>query len=460
MSALPLGGGGDLFHRGGSAIGDFQYLQKESRSSYNMEAKKKRRAPQPPHAGLQRYKPKILNYVGDANVPVARSQRSPVPPPRPSKARGLSSASGNGDVSVSKPIVMGDKDVPVALLDTQDDPEGVDLNVSSLNLTSHDLLCQGQDGGTDNPLFDMHDESVTVPHSTVNPLFHMQEESSPVPHSTDNLLFNMPDSNTSGPQPSKDSVLNSHGEGLSAQDSGNNPVLSTQEEGYSSPPLQSNSDHDDTAQRKGEEPEGVYIPAPDYEEEEMMMSISEEPEEEHPNSTDRPTRVFKEYAGEDFGQYLSDEENGYEEILRRASRPNLHADHKSKTEPKRPQNKKREPLPLKNKKDKGVNGYSSLRNFSYADSKFGTISRQKNQTPVSRPEGNKEADIFVDTGASYEQFLYSKNGDHPGIEMDPSSKHPASSGQPEQAQHKDSMWKKLTWRVKKQMNSFDLTATS
>lgn len=459
MSALPLGGSGDLFSKGGSGLGGFQYANKESRSSYNMDSKKKRRAPQPP-AGLQQYKPKILSSDSTVNVPVHRSDDTPVRPPRPSKNRGLGNASSSSDINGSKPIVMGDKDVPMAFPGTEDDPEEINLNVSELNLTSHDLLSKGHDGGTDNPLFHMHDESSAVPQHTDNPLFHMHNDTT-IPQSTGSPLFDIHDSNSAVPHPLEDSVLSLHDDSLSAQAPEDNLLFSMQEESHSSPQPRSVSDHDDTEQRKKEEePDGVYIPAPDYEEEEMMMAIPEEPEEDYPGKQQRPTKVFKEYAGEDFGQYLSDDENGYEEILRRASRPNLQMDNRSKTEVKRPQNKKREPLPMKNKKDKS--GFSSLRNFSYADSKFGTITGQKkNPNHASRPEGSKEAEMFVNTGDSYEQFLYSKNGEDPRqVGMDHSSGHSASSGYPGQAHSRDSVWKKFTWKMKKQVNSFDLTASS
>ncbi|XP_076439949.1 uncharacterized protein LOC143279720 [Babylonia areolata] len=426
MSALPqVSPAGDLFNKGGPPFGSFEYNQKESRSSYDIGAKKKRRAPAPP-SGLAQYKPKILSSDTSGDIPVPVSTDSPVAPPRPSRNRD----GGKAAAREAGPIVMGDKNVPVVLPPSQhddDDPQHVDLNVSSLNLTSHDVLTDHhQDLGTDNPLFSTHDEL-------------------------------SPDSRSSADNP----VLDTHDDNVTTSQSTDNPLFSLHDEGVSGTQgrLESNS-FEDRKEQDDTEPEGVYIPAPDYDEEELTMAIPEEADDGRRHSSRRSTRVYKEYDGEDFGQYLSDEENGYEEILRRASRPSIQIDHKSKTEVRRPHYKKRESLPLKNKKDKGVSGFSSLRTFSYADSKFGTVSGNRRQSGLL--SGPKEPEHFVNTAASYEQFLYGQNGGEvgpAGSEL-PSYRQEASPDHPPRVQSRDSVWKKFTWKVKKQMNSFDLSASS
>ena len=413
MAALPQRGPHvrELFVQNGpgSGAGSFQYAQKESRSSYDIKSKKKNRAPPPP-VGLGQYKPRILS--GDSNVNVLNDHvTSPVRPPRPSKGRGSASNNNNGDddskdVDRTRPFIVGDKDTPV-MLHPSDDAHDLDLYVDDLALTSTGMPGQAErELGTDNPLF------------------HLQEEEKEE-GSGDALTPNGLPHMTNGAQPTA----------------------------------------------KSEEPDGVYIPAPDYDEEEKTMVFPDEPDEQESNSPRRGKKVYKEYYGEDFAQYLSDEENGQGEAIRRPRRGGAghHAERKSKTEAKRPLYKKREPLPSKGKKDKGFSGSHSLRDFSFADSKFGTLTRDKKRhsLPVVSDD-TADAELFVNTGDSYEHFLRSKNGEELGDVLTdvpygrgragflPNAP-PMYAGP---APTKDSLWKKLTWKFKKQARrSFDLSAS-
>ena len=367
----------------------FGYEKKESRSSYDIGGKKKRRAPKAP-AGLGQYKPKILSAENATSVPVNNAAPdTPVRPPRPSKQKGRKDSDPPSS-NIAKPIIMGDKDTPMTLHAEEDDHD-LDLDVSDLKaLTSS--MGQGQAMGTENPLFKMHEEDDD----------EAQEEQ----------VMDFADEN--GGEAEK--------------------VL---------------------------EPEGVYIPAPDYDEEEKTMSFADDPDDEHLINARRAKQVYKEYDGEDFAQYLSDEEISMEEVLSRSRRPVPVVERKAKTEAKRTNYKKRESLLGKNK-NKSISGASSLRDFSYADSKFGTVSgSKKRQSMPTLPEGSKEAELYVGNDASYEEFLRIKNGeavmsrDHQYVQP--------QSGEFRRSSHtsKDTLWKKFTWKFKKPVNnSFNVTASS
>ena len=418
MAALPQRGlhVRELFVQNGPGSGapSFQYAQKESRSSYDIKSKKKNRAPPPP-VGLGQYKPRILS--GDSSVNVLNDHvTSPVRPPRPSKGRGSASTANNNnnndddgkDVDRTRPFIMGDKDTPM-MLHPSDDVRDVDLYLDDLALTSTGMPGHaGRQLGTDNPLFRLEEEE--------------EEKEKEEEGSSDALTPN----------------------GLPHMTNG----------------------------AESEETDGVYIPAPDYDEEEKTMVFPDEPDEQESNSPQRGKKVYKEYYGEDFAQYLSDEENGQGEVMRRPRRRGAaghHAERKSKTEAKRPMYKKRDSLPSKGKKDRGFSGTHSLRDFSFADSKFGTLTREKKRHSLPAvADDTADAELFVNTGDSYEHFLRSKNGEELG---DVLTDVPYGQGRAGflpnappmyagTAPTKDSLWKKLTWKFKKQARrSFDLSAS-
>ncbi|KAK7100832.1 uncharacterized protein [Littorina saxatilis] len=398
MSALPRRGAHvrDLFVNQTApnlGMGSFESDQNGSRKSYDLGgSKKKKRAPAPPvSAGLGQYKPRILSDESVTNVPSNLSVDNPVRPPRPSKNKvdnplnNFANTSHNSDVS--RPIIMGDKDTPLVLHPTPD-PDDLDFNVidislssdgAPLTLNSEGMPGRGQDGlGTENPLFQMHEEeqeaaidlTVTADQAANEKVFDFSGSADEVTNGTET----------------------SHLNGI----------------------FQFGADRDPT---ENEEPEGIFIPPPDYDEEEKTMVFDEEDLEAGTSSSPRRgQKVFKEYYGEDYAQYLSDEETGPHKAAtvrpRRLHHNNV-VDRKTKTEAKRPHYKKRESIAGKGKKDKSFTGSNSLRNFSFADSKFGTItgSKKRQHSIPSVSEETDEAELFVSTGESYEQFLRMKNGE-------------------------------------------------
>ena len=438
MSALPGQKVGQLFSQhspssGASGVGSFNQQQQESRSSYDMGgSKKKKRAPPPP-AGLGQYKPKILSDHSAVNVPVNRpatngAADAPVRPPRRGDVTqdntGVDSSSNNGDSNgggSNKAFIIGDKDTPMVIHPAGSrDSNRLDLHVGKLSLTPDEL--PGQEGslGTSNPLFHLH-------------------------HSAQ------------------------HNGGTSPPSSGRDKPSTG-----------------DDPEAENDEPNGVYIPEPDYDEEEKTMVFPDDDEDDYPPGLQPEKKVYKEYYGEDFSQYLSDEESGVDVSPRyrpkRGSRTGSGshsggADRKSRTEGKRSLYRKRgDSLPSsKSKKDKAVSGSNSLRTFSFADSKFGTLrgsSGKRHSVPSLSEDTGEEAERFVTNGSSYERFLRSRNGEELGdVFYDDSQGVGEGSGAgfvpgevPSRylrpSDKKDNLWKKLTWKFKRQARkSLDLSTS-
>nr|KAG5711793.1 hypothetical protein BaRGS_023557 [Batillaria attramentaria] len=241
-----------------TSLGAFEYEQKESKGNYDI--KKKRRAPPPP-TGLGQYKPKILSDDSLGNVPANRNSEeststAPTRPPR--RSSGSQHQNGNaGNSGQVRALVMGDKDTPMVLHPSGDDAMEVDADDDESLLLRSDVVAVHEGGTeTDNPLFNMRQDSIEEAEQT-------------------------------------------------------------------------------------QEPEGVFIPAPDYDEEEKTIELTDEPEEDFDPSPRRGKKVYKEYAGEDFSQYLSDDETDPRVELRRPPRRPMHImERKSKTEAKRPHYKK------------------------------------------------------------------------------------------------------------------------
>jgi hypothetical protein len=249
-----------------------------------------------------------------------------------------------------------------------------------------------------------------------------------------------------------------------------------------------------------DEPEVVFIPAPDYDEEEKTMMLEEEDGDPdlYLDPAHRGQRVYREYQGEDFAQYLSDEDTPQmtQTLTARHRRFNMNGvERRAKTEAKRPHYKKRDSMlspggghhhnhqhhksGKKHGKEKdnrdGFSGSHSLRDFSFADSKFGTVNgrNKRHSLPQSLSSNHdlsaQEAEMFVETESSYEQFLHQRHGHAPTMGtlhedalVDDLPFGQAAHGLPEappkygRQNSKDGMWKKLTWKFKSRMqHSFD-----
>lgn len=427
----------ELFVKAGTGnptFGSFEYEQKESKGNYDI--KKKRRAPPPP-TGLGGYKPKILGEdPGFGNVPINRDRpdegSSSGAPSGANRSSVLDARSSNG--APARALIIGDHNTPMVLHPYEDDVRNMEAEVHGLVLRSDVVAVH--EGGTE----------------TENPLFGMRQCSTE--EHADGAMFQVFGMRRNSADEYAEQPVHSNG----TDDTTENPLFG----------MRQNSTEDTP---EDEEPNGVFIPDPDYDEEEKTIVLAEEPEEDAAvsprHSPRRGQKVYKEYAGEDFSQYLSDDEadSGIDH-LRRQRRPMHIMERKSKTEAKRPHYKKRESLPPKladNRNSKGFGGSASLRDFTYADSKFATLrggSDKKRNSLGSIPQDG-EAELFVNTGSSYETFLRTKNGEvmdnfstDSGFETDRGG-HPGEL--PARYSHsRDSVWKRMTWKLKKHVHVFDL----
>ncbi|XP_014773718.1 homeobox protein 4 [Octopus bimaculoides] len=161
--------------------------------------------------------------------------------------------------------------------------------------------------------------------------------------------------------------------------------------------------------------EEIYIPEPDYDEDEVTLNFKNEDFGNTDSQENSPRQLFKNYEGEDFGKYLSDEEdfvdtNGYtwrKNIQYHTISP---ASQKANTEIKRnrPKTTKTAQAMFKSApKIKGNIIRHNLRDFSYADTKISV--KPSNAKPESRYQKKQEKftddDDFMRTKNSYEKFL-------------------------------------------------------
>ncbi|KAL8577773.1 hypothetical protein ACOMHN_001642 [Nucella lapillus] len=400
MSAIPQRGPHvrDLFVQPGPSVGvaHLEADNQESRANYALGSKKKRPAPPPP-AGLGHYKPKILSGTNDSNITISQATAAPADARHTANGRGPESKpTPLSSNNNNRPFIIGDKDTPLVLHAASDDHYSAERDICDQKVSATSEA-DGAFMGTSNPLFDAQSPKVNL--------------------------------------------ANGH----AARD-------------------------DQREERKGREngePDRVFIPRPDYDEDEKIMVFSDEPDDDDDLLSEQPgKKVYKEYDGEDFAQYLSDEEIGTDNAPTWHKRSSHAPDWKSKTEAKRTLYKKREPstLPGKTngKKDKSFPGPGSVRNFSYADSKYGTLnggSSSKRASVHSLSElDTGEAELFVNTGSSYEHFLCSKNGEELPPVLSEVPQVPFRYTRP--AHKKDTLWKKLTWRFKNHAkNGFDVESS-
>ncbi|XP_076462368.1 uncharacterized protein LOC143294776 [Babylonia areolata] len=444
MSAIPHRGPHvrELFVKTGpavAAVGPFEGDQSESRTSYDLGGKRKRvGAPTPQPVGLGQYKPRILADNTDANIPLHHGH--PDDPRQPSNSRAPDSGAdrsagthqeGSHSHSHSRPFMVGDKDTPL-VLHSPSDTYGLERDVRALTV-SPSREGEGMVIGTSNPLFDLQETPTANGDVSVSggKVRHYEKR-----------------------KDKKGEKQREHRE--QHRELQHREQFRELQHREQQGELQHREQFRELQHREQHrEPEGVYIPAPDYDEEEKTMIFSDEPDDDELSSEMSGKKIYREYYGEDFSQYLSDDENGLDDILHRHSRSSHMVDRKSKTEVKRNHYKKRDSLAGKDKKDKGFQGSSSLRNFSYADSKFGTLTASHRRPSVnSLSEKTEEAELFVNTGSSYEHFLCSKNGEGPVEAGVPHMPHTFTRP----AHKKDTLWKKLTWKFKKQpKNGFSVS---
>ena len=189
-------------------------------------------------------------------------------------------------------------------------------------------------------------------------------------------------------------------------------VVATVESDYLSQKTQLQSCSDES-----DEP---FIPEPDYDEDEITIDFKSEDCDKISSSINSGTLLYKDYEGEDFGQYISDEEEHIENIgytWRKNIRHNYpRQDHsrKARTEVKRqrPTSQRTAQKLFKSAPKMKVSTVrQNLRDFSFADAKISlgnAASHAYNNRYKKNTEVTAEDEQFLRSRHSYEQFLRSR----------------------------------------------------
>ncbi|CAG5115132.1 unnamed protein product [Candidula unifasciata] len=207
------------------------------------------------------------------------------------------------------------------------------------------------------------------------------------------------------------------------------------------------------------EPAGVFIPPPDYEEEEKTLNFNSEDTDHSDGAEDekrKPTKPkvpVKVYEGADLSHYLSEDEVEQEQVLRNDSKAKNTLGKKSKSATQKPKNLFKQNTSNKNKRKSigNVPTTNSVRSFSYADSKFGTKGKTITKS-LSASNLTDESEIFLSVNSeqsSYESFLRSRHGDHVPYESNNGIDGGTEGDSGPSLRYKDdTVWKKLTMRLR------------
>lgn len=212
-------------------------------------------------------------------------------------------------------------------------------------------------------------------------------------------------------------------------------------------------------------------PPPDYDEDEKTLDFNSEDTDDPNDSSDgkkkkhremRPKSTVKVYDGEDFSHYLSEDEPEQQVQLHAESKGRNTVGRKSKSDSQGPKvNDKhtmfKQQTGKKSKRKNSANTptFSSVRSFSYADSKYGTKGKSMNKS-LSFSELTHDSDVFLSTSSregSYESFLRSRHGDVLPPEANDVINDIREMNRNAKLAHKDdTVWKKLTVRIKQSIN--------
>lgn len=346
--------------------------------------------------------------------------------------------------SDSKVMIIGDKDVPL-VLDTYFGPEdNADDNGTPESQGNDDSKEQvNSDIGISNS-----DGVVNIGEIVVNPLFDGEK------------------GNDNNKEASRHTYKKRRAPGI--------PSSYVSRRRSSSQNSHASDDHD----------EFPYIPAPDYDEDEVTMTFDDFGTNSAPSKSRKPdSKVIKEYEGEDFSKYMADDDDGFHEDVI-TWRKNIKHTRKPTFQSKQPQiqkakftnQKKNVPSKLKPvKKPKhnetqhgSMNQRHTLRDLSYADCKMGlddrTVRSVKSTTAGGRyVKRGKERTMIVDGGlggGGYEEFLKMRSKEDGSNSSGDSGLETADDYygqeqtfypmQPKKVREKKgNLWEKLTWRFKR-----------
>lgn len=165
-------------------------------------------------------------------------------------------------------------------------------------------------------------------------------------------------------------------------------------------------------QSVSEDSDELFIPEPDYDEDEFTIDFKSEDADKLAYNRNSGSTLYKDYEGEDFGQYLSDEDDQTEDIgftWRKNIRHNYPRKARTEVKRQRSSNQKRaEKLFKSAPKMKGGTVRQNLREFSFADAKISlgkTFKEFSNNRYKKNTEVTADDEHFLRSRNSYEQFL-------------------------------------------------------
>lgn len=225
-----------------------------------------------------------------------------------------------------------------------------------------------------------------------------------------------------------------------------------------------------------------YIPPPDYDEDELTMDFNDDVE-----SVDN-SKIYKEFDGEDFAKYLSDDEDY--EFDHYTWRKNIRYRPKHRSKGPAPPRPKSEISFSQNKKSKGGAlkplgkpkheqniksiSRSTIRDFSFADSKLNADRTVRSTSAIGRlAKRGKDRPRIETSEGSYEEFLRMRqtengsnssadSGQFSGDEMNGPNQVFLRS-QPKEFRGKlreekpHTVWQKLTWKFRRHVGGYEMS---
>ncbi|KAH9515386.1 hypothetical protein Btru_014316 [Bulinus truncatus] len=424
-----------------SALGKnnaFVFRNQEQKQQIQLSSKKKNNAGQV--QGMKKfggYKPKIL--AGNNDFLAIQNEAQDV-------SRDLATeyeSRTNKTLTKPKPWIIGDKNVPMVLSNFSNEDDGDEIDV---NGNTH----VGEVSGDFGHYYDDHIRDIeksmkthSIHSDTSTLISHSSDHEQGMDNPAASLMSSMDTLHTL--------ASDSHNE------ASDEPARVNGFHGYDS------TDSDSPGHKVSGDP---FIPAPDYDEEERTLDFASEDTDDpdSPGDSQRNPKIrplSKVYHGEDLSHYLTDEDEDRVELRQKSNKSTLSRKSSSETaKPKLAQKHsmfKQNPQGKNKRHSTGTNpGFSSVRNFSYADSKYGTKGRSKSKnSPFT--ELTDDADVFLTANAhesSYESFLRSRSGEaYPIPDCNDSGVDTGDDGSFTQQRGKnDTIWKKMTLRFKNKLN--------
>ena len=395
-------------------------FQAEVVESTKINKKNNKLAPAPQGAGMKLfggYKPKILGGDNTAEELIQYG-------PDVSRPNSVSSPKSHPAPVPPKPFIIGDKDTPMVLSslgDNSDDLDDLDSHIYSTVLDSDDLDKSSRShlgGAVSVDSLDKTDNSKLISSRVV-----------PDTHDFVNNAFDNEDDDYNR---------------VIVHDDPPTPVNRTPEK------ISSFFTSEDLNVYETVDSNKPYIPEPDYEfdEDEKSIIFSEDEEDSVPSKeTKEEARLrrqradlpMKQYHGEDFSHFLTDDEDDFfldDDAPSVVSTPAKMMMTQKEVKPATV-SQKSSIFKGSKKQSKKENKSNSVRSFSYADSKYATQSKASGQKMNMAELG----------GDSYESFLRSRHGGD-AIPLQDVEDSGIDENSFSGAKKDGKLWKKLTVRLK------------